>query len=285
MPSHQDQSPYITGNGYSDLPEVDTQRADDDQEKELKPEDGKKTVRREVYAPEVASTRDIERTQAAGIEVAGADGKQTASASSTDDKEVTSTPAAHSGEDARHGFVDRAAQKNTRNPRRQKRAWIIGSSALLLLLAIALGVGLGVGLGQSGRGNKSEDKGSPGASESNGSVSETPALSTKGAFNGSGISLLTEGHLVNLTSGKAVTSDDKGSNLLLVFQHYAGDIRWMQRAGSNTWQGGSESESITTWGRNATPLSVLATHYTKEAKREWHVFCRFLLSLGHKICS
>lgn len=245
-------------NGHSSLPEVDTRRADEAEGKEVQTQHGKETVLRETEGLQVRS----EGTQSSGIEIAGSEDKEAVTSAAYYGDEALYRP----GPAGREEQVDMGAKRR----RKRRRACVVGSVILLLILGIALGVGLGVGLPSNDKKSGTLESGS--TADETGSASAASG-SSKGAFNGTGISMRRQGDLTNLTSGVAGTGDSDPRNLLLVYQHYTGDIRWMQRSWPDTWLGGSESESITTWGKNGTPLSLMATGSSEESKAEWHVFC------------
>ena len=50
-------------------------------------------------------------------------------------------------------------------------------------------------------------------------------------------------------------SDRNDGNLIIVFQHHTGQIRWMQRAFPDTWYGGTVYEVVATDAKNATPIA------------------------------
>lgn len=271
--AHRDHDPAMnrastTSNGLSTSPEVDARNNEVSDGKELRPAEGKEAVYRGTEGLEVFPSDEKQRAPQSGIEVAGSEGKEA----------VQTYPYYGDAAISRDSNGDKHEDPNAGPRRRRRRAWIIGSIVLLVILGIALGVGLGVGL----QSDTKEADSSQSASTSNATASSaSSSSSTRGAFNGSGISMRRQGDLVNLTSGEVGTSDNDNHNLLLVFQHHTGDIRWMQRSAPDTWLGGSESESVTTWGRNATPLSILQTSWTEESKSEWHVFCKPLVSMHH----
>lgn len=244
-------------NGFSALPEVDTREGKDSEGKQVRVGEGKETVVRGIGGLEVHSSNEKQHLQTGGIEVAG-----------SDDKESVETRA-HYADAAAPDTIDGDGHANQVSRRRRRRAWLIGGVVLLLILGIALGVGLGVGMQNNGQDS------ADGKNTTDPEGSSAPSYtSTRGAFNGSAISIRRQASLVNLTSGEVGTSDEDARNLLLVFQHHSGDVRWMQRVWPNTWQGGSESETTTAPAKNGTPLSFLATDYKAEGKTYWHVFCK-----------
>lgn len=71
--------------------------------------------------------------------------------------------------------------------------------------------------------------------------------SKKGAFNGSGIALAGE------------SWNKEGHHIFtLYFQHWTGDIRYMQYTTEKKWIGGTRSETVATDAKNATALSTVA---------------------------
>ena len=75
---------------------------------------------------------------------------------------------------------------------------------------------------------------------------------------------------MNLTSGQVVEGREDKHNLLLFFQHHAGDIRWMQH--TNSWQGGTIYEVIANDAKNGTPISAKESH--SDGLESFHVFCK-----------
>ncbi|KAF2259208.1 hypothetical protein CC78DRAFT_81105 [Lojkania enalia] len=80
-----------------------------------------------------------------------------------------------------------------------------------------------------------------------------------GAFNGSGIALATE--FWNHQERKIMT---------VYFQHWTGDIRWIQLTPKGEWIGGTRSETIVSDAKNATPLSTVS--YAINGTAMWHLF-------------
>lgn len=95
-------------------------------------------------------------------------------------------------------------------------------------------------------------------------------LSTKGAFNGSGISVLSS-QFSNISSP---SPEDDESNLLVFFQHHSGEIRWMKQTGADAWDGGSGNEVAASDARNGTPISAMSAR--PDGVRQWHVFCMII---------
>lgn len=247
---------------FSTLPEVDTRKDHDLQGKELRPADGKETVCRDLSGIEVFYPPNDKYPHISGIEVAGGEEKESVQAS------------AYYGAAANTSKGEGIGEHISRYRRRRKRRnWLIGGVILLVILGVALGAGLGVSLHTDDRETEGASSTSSKPDSAAGSEAKS-TLSTRGAFNGSGISMRRQGNLLNLTSGEMGTSNNDDRNLLLAFQHHTGDLRWMQRVWPNTWQGGSASESITSAAKNATPLSIMGSASTKEGVFEWHVICR-----------
>ena len=72
-------------------------------------------------------------------------------------------------------------------------------------------------------------------------------LSTRGAYNGSGLALA--GESWNAGQRRIFT---------LFFQHNSGDLRFMQYNSGQQWVGGSKAETVATDAKPGTPLSVVA---------------------------
>lgn len=266
---HSQKRSSTATNGFSALPEVDLRINEDLYGKQLMPADGKEAVNRDVGGLEALPVNEKQHYQTSGLEIIG-----------SEDKEAVETYP-HYGEGAVYHQSSPEERARSTSRHRRRRIWLAVSVALLLVLGIALGVGLGIGLkGDSLDTDQSrpQDSGPSSAVNASQSPSSPSTMSTRGAFNGSGISMRRQGNRLNLTSGEVGTSYDDPHNLLLAFQHHTGELRWMQRVSPNTWQGGSESESITTWAKNGTPLSILGSGNTAESKQEWHVFCENILS-------
>ena len=182
--------------------------------------------------------------------------------------------------------------KPTPGRRPSKKTWLV--CAVLAALS-ALGVGLGVGLTFGLRRHtwvlpfKASDqlsdlhprpttKAQHPASATSRPASTTSSthiplyFSTRGAFNGTSIAVTKDRNGQNLTSS-APGSFNKW-NLVLVYQHYTGELRWMQRIYlSSTWVGGSAYDVVATDAKNATPISVNFKEAGGVAYH--HVFCRF----------
>ena len=72
-------------------------------------------------------------------------------------------------------------------------------------------------------------------------------ISKKGVYNGTGIALA--GESWNVGQRRIFT---------LYFQHYTGDIRFMECTTDQKWIGGSRTETIATDAKNASPISAVA---------------------------
>lgn len=140
---------------------------------------------------------------------------------------------------------------------------------LVALIVIILGVGLGAGLGV-GLSKKHSSGSSTSASQANstyliGGAINPAYFSGIGAFNGSGIALASQSFAANVDDGT------EGS-LVMYFQHYTGEIRWMQLSSGGVWLGGSISEVVANDAKNSTPLSAVS--YSQNQTSTWHIFCK-----------
>lgn len=95
-------------------------------------------------------------------------------------------------------------------------------------------------------------------------------LSTTGAFNGSGLAVLSS-KLGNISSTSTESDEEKPGNLYVFFQHYTGEIRWAQHMDLDIWKGGSVNEVVANDARNGTPISAIGAR--PSGVRQWHVFC------------
>lgn len=100
-------------------------------------------------------------------------------------------------------------------------------------------------------------------------------LSRRGAFNGTGISIMQQPHLTNLTLATSPLGPKEEGNLLLIFQHHTGDIRWMARDNTGVWTGGSRYDTIARDAKNATPITLLGAG--PNGLTQHHVFCESTL--------
>jgi hypothetical protein len=157
-----------------------------------------------------------------------------------------------------------------------KLFWIL--LALLILLLVGLAAGLGAGLGTKHTKSPSTSpvpSVSPTSSSpkptftgdpnySIGGVIDPSYYSIKGAFNGSGIAF----------AGAALKATIKGE-YTVYYQHYTGDIRYIQLSSDNEFVGGTSSEVVAANAKNSTPISVVqyvVNANTANALAEWHVF-------------
>lgn len=72
-------------------------------------------------------------------------------------------------------------------------------------------------------------------------------FSTSGAFDGTGIALATESF-----------GQESYGTVVVYFQHWTGDIRYMQLSSSGSWIGGGDQEVVATNARNGTPIAAVA---------------------------
>ncbi|KAK3700905.1 hypothetical protein LTR37_015708 [Vermiconidia calcicola] len=88
---------------------------------------------------------------------------------------------------------------------------------------------------------------------------QSPDYSTSGAFNGTGIALATQ----SFGQGTFGT-------VVVYFQHWTGQIRYMQLDSYGSWRGGDESTIVATNARNGTPIAAVA--YAMNEISTWHIF-------------
>jgi len=119
--------------------------------------------------------------------------------------------------------------------------------ALILGLGIGLGVGLGVGLKKSSSSSSSSDAPVVDPAYEIGGALNASYYSTKGAFNGSGIALASESF--DTTTHGALN---------MYFQHWTGEIRYMQLDQNGDWVGGDSSSIVASNAKNGTPISAVA---------------------------
>lgn len=91
-------------------------------------------------------------------------------------------------------------------------------------------------------------------------------FSTLGAFNGSGIALASQSFASSL---QAATQ----GSLVMYFQHWTGQIRWIQLSNTGSWIGGSYSQIVANDAKNSTPISAVS--YSINGTSTWHIFCEF----------
>lgn len=109
-----------------------------------------------------------------------------------------------------------------------------------LFILLGLGIGLGVGVERKHRAVSDPIKASSSDYEIGGGI-DARYYSKSGAFNGSGIALISD------------------PNLVLYFQHHTGSIRMMRLTDGGSWVGGDASTVMIDDAKNSTPLS--AVHY------------------------
>ena len=92
-------------------------------------------------------------------------------------------------------------------------------------------------------------------------------------FNGSSISVIKQLLPTNLTSApEQGLAPENINNFLLFFQHYAGDIRWIQSVWPDTWHGGSAYDLVASDAKNGTPISAVKSDF--DNIHQTHVFCQ-----------
>jgi hypothetical protein len=101
---------------------------------------------------------------------------------------------------------------------------------------------------------------------------EIQYYSSKGAFNGTGISWTSVFGSTNLTTSKPKNKNVHNDRFLF-FQHHTGQIRWIYQGGPDQWSGGTGNEVIATDAKNGTPISA---HSPRGAGLiEYNIFCKF----------
>lgn len=121
------------------------------------------------------------------------------------------------------------------------------------------------------------DSGSDAASSSSANGSNTtnattgaeqkPVLSTRGAFNGSDITVT---HRARLSESESLNVEEDNSNILLFYQHYNSEIRWMQYLAPKTWYGGTADQVVATDAKNGTSMDMISS---VDSLLELHVYC------------
>ncbi|KAF2438242.1 hypothetical protein P171DRAFT_437303 [Karstenula rhodostoma CBS 690.94] len=132
---------------------------------------------------------------------------------------------------------------------RKRTFWIVLFIVVaLILLAAGLGAGLGIGL------NKKKDEqiiADPFCKEKPdlciGGALDSRYFSQKGAFNGSGIALAGESW-----------NNNEFRLFTIYYQHWTGDIRYMQYKKDRKWVGGTSSETVAKNAKNGTAISAVA---------------------------
>lgn len=77
----------------------------------------------------------------------------------------------------------------------------------------------------------------------------------------------------NLTLATSQSGAKEDGNLLLIFQHHTGDIRWMARDKAGVWTGGSRYDIVARDAKNATPITLLGAG--PNGLMQHHVFCEY----------
>ncbi|XP_014554514.1 hypothetical protein COCVIDRAFT_104758 [Bipolaris victoriae FI3] len=130
----------------------------------------------------------------------------------------------------------------------KKRTFFILLGVIILaIVGLALGLGLGLGL----KNNDSDSPADPFCRKNPelciGGALSAKYVSKKGAFNGTGIALA--GESWNQGQRKIFT---------LYFQHYSGDIRFMQYGTDQKWIGGTKAQTVASGVKDASPISAVA---------------------------
>lgn len=112
--------------------------------------------------------------------------------------------------------------------------------------------------------------GAPGNSSSSAPAPVTPSYhSTTGAFNGTGVALAGESFG---TGGHGVTN--------LYFQHYTGQIRFMELGEDGNWRGGSTGELVAKNAKNETPISVVSYAFQNKAAVRVSIQAQYQLTVA-----
>jgi hypothetical protein len=165
--------------------------------------------------------------------------------------------ALNSYENVEKQAADSSAQWSSPQQESSKHKFLplLAWSILWITLCLALGLGLGLGLPEekheSGemidpRQPQCRDK----PDHCIGGVLDSAFYSRRGAFNGSGVAVRDQPSEDNVDPGQML--------MTVYFQHWSGDMRWMQLAKTGEWIGGSQSEVIATNAKNATPISAVS---------------------------
>ncbi|ORY07031.1 hypothetical protein BCR34DRAFT_570945 [Clohesyomyces aquaticus] len=145
---------------------------------------------------------------------------------------------------------------------RRKVFYLVLAGILFCIIALGLGLGLGLTLGLD-RHNSSSAKMDPFCRNNPtlciGGMLDEKYYSKKGAFNGSGIALA--GESWNKEQRRIFT---------IYFQHWTGDIRFMQYTTDRKWVGGGKAQTIASDAKNATPISTVA--YNTNGTQTFHIF-------------
>ncbi|KAF2269247.1 hypothetical protein CC78DRAFT_605597 [Lojkania enalia] len=145
-----------------------------------------------------------------------------------------------------------------------RRRWFNIVLLIFIIVVLVLGLSLGLGLGLGLKKDKSSASGAHPSCISDpdlciGGYLDENFYSKKGAFNGSGIALA--GESWNRNQRKIFT---------LYFQHWTGDIRYMQYGPDQKWIGGERGQTVATDAKNATPISTVA--YVLNGTQYFHLF-------------
>jgi hypothetical protein len=144
--------------------------------------------------------------------------------------------------------------------------FILVGVAVVLILALAIGLGVGLSRKSSGS-SASATSSAPGSSFTGdpdlyiGGAIKPEYYSTKGAFNGTGIAL----------AGESWLGTDH-SIVNVYFQHWSGQIRFMQLNTEGSWVGGTESEIVASDAKNSTPISTVA-YAMNSTEKVSHLLC------------
>jgi hypothetical protein len=145
-----------------------------------------------------------------------------------------------------------------------RRRHFIACVILVWVILVAVGLGLGLGIGLRKKHFKHDAVFTEPYCVNNPQYCIGGALGSNyytknGTFNGTGIAIA--GESWNREERKIMT---------VYFQHWTGEIRWIQLTPKGEWLGGSRSEVIATDAKNATPISVVA--YAVNGTAQWHLF-------------
>ena len=97
-------------------------------------------------------------------------------------------------------------------------------------------------------------------------ASEAQKDSQSGAFNGTKIALVTQSFATDQQGGSE-------ENLVMYFQHWTGQIRWMRHGNDGEWVGGDLSTVVASNAKSNTPISAVS--YVWDGASFWRVFCMF----------
>lgn len=180
-----------------------------------------------------------------------------------EEKEVAPPPPIQS-----NAKYEEAGETTASKPRRRicgiPLLWLLIIAGVIIALAIGLGVGLGVGLNKNNSSSSDEYETPVNAEYLIGGAINPAFYSEMGLYNGSGIALAQQSFSNDLTSGAQGT-------IVVYFQHWTGQIRYVQLTNSGAWVGGDSSTIVASDAKNNTPLSAVsyvATGYVST----WHLF-------------